>query len=131
MNVVRAFIAIFVLALAHSAALGFEIGETVVVVHDADLKVETRQVATVSAGLRLKVSAINGKWLWVSNGRPGWIDSRHVASLLATNAWSKKQPLELDRKKIEGQWEGKHFDLEFGLKDTKPPFVVLQFEKGA
>jgi tetratricopeptide (TPR) repeat protein len=31
-------------------------------------------------GLSLKVNAINGKWLWVDNGIPGWVDSRNVTS---------------------------------------------------
>lgn len=24
---------------------------------------------------------MNGKWLWLSNGKPGWLDSRHVIPL--------------------------------------------------
>jgi tetratricopeptide (TPR) repeat protein len=32
-------------------------------------------------GLVLKVSVVNDKWLWVSQGKPGWIDSADVVPL--------------------------------------------------
>jgi tetratricopeptide (TPR) repeat protein len=59
----------------------YQPGDRVVVVRDADLRVPAGAVDHVWPGLVLKVSVINDKWLWVSQGKPGWIDSADVVQL--------------------------------------------------
>src|SRR5581483_3107143 len=56
-------------------------GDRVVVVRDAELRVPSGVVDRVWPGLVLKVSVVNDKWLWVSQGKPGWIDSADVVPL--------------------------------------------------
>jgi tetratricopeptide (TPR) repeat protein len=59
----------------------FRPGDRVVVVRDAELRVPAGVVDQVWPGLVLKVSVVNDKWLWVSQGKPGWIDSAAVVPL--------------------------------------------------
>ncbi len=50
----------------------------------ADQKLQTpknKEVDNVWPGLVLSVTAVNGDWLWVSNGKPGWLNRRHVIPL--------------------------------------------------
>lgn len=63
------------------ASLGFavEVGDKVRVIRDAEIKVDNNVVGTVSAGLELKIEAINGDWVWVNPGKPGWLELRYVA----------------------------------------------------
>ncbi|MBW8883510.1 MAG: tetratricopeptide repeat protein [Planctomycetia bacterium] len=56
-------------------------GDRVVVIRDAELRVPAGVVDQVWPGLVLKVSVVNDKWLWVSLGKPGWIDSADVLPL--------------------------------------------------
>src|SRR5438093_10098928 len=56
-------------------------GDRVVVIRDAELRVPAGVVDQVWPGLVLKVSVVNDKWLWVSHGKPGWIDSADVVPL--------------------------------------------------
>src|SRR5262245_43191464 len=56
-------------------------GDRVVVIRDAELRLPAGAVDEVWPGLVLKVSVVNDKWLWVSNGKPGWIDSADVVPL--------------------------------------------------
>jgi tetratricopeptide (TPR) repeat protein len=70
------------LATIGATALGFEIGETVVVVGETELKVETRGTTRVRPGIGLRIAGIQGNWLWASfNGHSGWIESRYVVSM--------------------------------------------------
>ena len=66
-------------------ALAYEVGDTVVVVDDVTLKVRRNnrvQVTdTVFPGVTVRVRAVNGRWLWVSNGVPGWIKQTDVIPL--------------------------------------------------
>jgi tetratricopeptide (TPR) repeat protein len=59
----------------------YRAGDRVVVVRDAELRVPEGVVDHVWPGLVLKVSVVNDKWLWVSQGKPGWIDSADVVPL--------------------------------------------------
>ncbi len=59
----------------------YRAGDRVVVVRDAELRVPEGVVDHVWPGLVLKVSVVNDKWLWVSQGKPGWIDSGDVVPL--------------------------------------------------
>ena len=56
----------------------FEIGSTVIVVNRTELKVGEMVTDTVTPGLALTVLEVNGDWLYVSNGHPGWIERRNV-----------------------------------------------------
>ena len=82
-SAIRGGRAVLVLALVgHTpAALAYLPGDDVVVIADAHLTVQTKQVDNVWPGLVLKVGAVNGKWLWLSHGKPGWLDQRHVIPL--------------------------------------------------
>src|SRR5205823_2904181 len=56
-------------------------GDEVVVIHEAELRVPAGRTDNVWPGLVLKVTVVNEKWLWVSNGKPGWLYSDHVVPL--------------------------------------------------
>src|SRR5438094_2557266 len=64
-----------------SSALKYRPGDRVVAVREAELRVPEGVVDRVWPGLVLKVSVVNDKWLWVSHGKPGWIDSADVVPL--------------------------------------------------
>ena len=68
-----------------SAAFGYEVGDTVVVVEDVTLKVRRNNrveiTDTVFPGVTVRVRAVNGRWLWISNGVPGWIKKTDVIPL--------------------------------------------------
>ena len=63
----------------------FKVGDLVVAVEDVDLKVrrDNRIEITdrVFPGVTMRVRAVNGRWLWVSNGMPGWIKYTNVIPL--------------------------------------------------
>jgi tetratricopeptide (TPR) repeat protein len=59
----------------------YQPGDRVVAIRTAELKVPAGVVDEVWPGLVLKVGVINDKWLWVSNGKPGWIDQNDVVPL--------------------------------------------------
>src|SRR6478609_5183380 len=65
-------------ATAQEAGSAYRPGDRVVVIRDAELRIPAGVVDQVWPGLVLKVSVVNGKWLWVSQGKPGWIDSADV-----------------------------------------------------
>src|SRR5579863_9694928 len=62
------------------AAADYQVGDTVVVIHDTSIKVRHKTVQEVRRGLGLKVQEIRGAWLWVANEAAGWINRRDVAS---------------------------------------------------
>src|SRR3954468_5770049 len=71
-----------IIALARDPALPkYQAGDRVVVIRDAELKVPAGVVDEVWPGLVLKIGVVNDKWLWVSNGKPGWIDQNDVVPL--------------------------------------------------
>jgi len=58
-----------------------KVGDTVIVIQDCDFKCGKAVLDEAFPGLPLRVNAIYGKWLWVSNGIPGWIDREHTTSI--------------------------------------------------
>jgi tetratricopeptide (TPR) repeat protein len=72
---------VLVVSLASGQTPAFHAGDRVVVIRDAELRVPTGVVDEVWPGLVLKVSVVNDKWLWVSRGKPGWLDSAAVVPL--------------------------------------------------
>ena len=64
------------------AAIGYEVGDVVTAVRDATLRVrdqgKVREVDVVFPGATMRVGKVNGSWLWVSNGLPGWLDESAV-----------------------------------------------------
>src|SRR4029077_6432742 len=58
----------------------YKIGDTVVVIHDTQIKVGAKPVQELPRGVGLKVQAVQGDWLWVSNEAAGWINRRDVAT---------------------------------------------------
>lgn len=76
-----AFVPLFLgIGLLPAIAFAQNVGDTVVVIRHCDIKTGDVVVDKAFPGLSLKVNAINGKWLWVENGIPGWIDSGNTAS---------------------------------------------------
>ena len=60
----------------------YKLGDEVVVIADVKLRAEANGKGDrVWLGLVLRVAGIDGKWLRVSNGHPGWLDRRHVIPL--------------------------------------------------
>src|SRR5262249_49326476 len=66
---------------AQDAPQRYQPGDRIVVIREAELKIPTGPVDQVWPGLVLKIGVVNDKWLWVSNGKPGWIDSADVFPL--------------------------------------------------
>src|SRR3954470_9442578 len=84
MNRAQWTIAAFILPLCGglaSAAAQYKPGARVVVIRDAELRLPTGVVDEVWPGLVLKIGAVNDKWVWVSNGKPGWLDSNDAVPL--------------------------------------------------
>jgi tetratricopeptide (TPR) repeat protein len=67
--------------VAQNHETSYQPGDQVVVIDDANLRVPGAKVDDVWPGLVLKVTVVSGKWLWVSHGKPGWLDSAHVVPL--------------------------------------------------
>ncbi|HET6326860.1 MAG TPA: tetratricopeptide repeat protein [Planctomycetaceae bacterium] len=57
-----------------------EVGDTVIVARDAELKIGDDVLSTIPAGQGLKVLNVDGDWLWVSRGAMGWINKQFVTS---------------------------------------------------
>lgn len=74
------FIATSSILLWAGSACAQNVGDTVIVIRHCEIKTGDAVVDKAFPGLSLKVNAVNGKWLWVSNGIPGWIDSGNTAS---------------------------------------------------
>jgi tetratricopeptide (TPR) repeat protein len=73
---------LFVLALFSAPFAGaVEVGERVAVIRDTKLTLEGEVVDSVSPGQVLTVLAQQNNRIWVSRGRPGWIDAAAVQSL--------------------------------------------------
>ena len=79
-----------VLLLAAVAAWGqdaptYEVGDLVVAVTDAKLRIRREgkvvEADEVFPGVTMRVGAVKGRWLWVSNGVPGWIENKNVIPL--------------------------------------------------
>ncbi len=75
-----AILAVSFVLVGAASAFAQAVGETVVVIRRCEIKTGDVVVDRAFPGLSLKVNAINGKWLWVNNGIPGWIDSGNVTS---------------------------------------------------
>src|SRR5580765_5215131 len=89
MNLLRVvLVSLAVCAVARPLRAEYQVGDTVVVVHDAKIKVQDKVVQEVRRGVGLKVQAVEGDWLWVSNQGAGWL---HVRDL----AWLNKQEIDI------------------------------------
>jgi tetratricopeptide (TPR) repeat protein len=70
---------------SEQSAGDYKVGDLVVAVRDASLRVrrEGRIETTdnVFPGVTMRIGSMQGRWLWVSNGIPGWIDRRDVIPL--------------------------------------------------
>jgi tetratricopeptide (TPR) repeat protein len=71
------------ISIANAQSPTFHAGDRVVVIRDAELRIPTGVVDEVWPGLVLKVSVVNDKWLWLSRGKPGWLDAAAVVPLNA------------------------------------------------
>ena len=57
-------------------------GDKVVVIENGNLTISGNKVVdTVWPGLVLTVGDTNGEWIWLSNGKPGWLQSKSVIPL--------------------------------------------------
>ena len=74
----RLCLALTLLLACLSAAAGYEVGDMVVVIHDADVKVDYRIVDKVTAGTTLKIEAVEDDRVQVNDGSPGWINANDV-----------------------------------------------------
>jgi tetratricopeptide (TPR) repeat protein len=59
----------------------YQPGDRVVVIRDSQLKIPAGTVDEAWPGLVMKIGVVNDRWLWVSNGKPGWIDQNDVVPL--------------------------------------------------
>ena len=76
---------LFCLFAATAAGNEFQVGDLVVAVDDVDLKVRRNGRVEITdrvfPGVTMRVRSVNGNWLWVSNGVPGWIKYTNVITL--------------------------------------------------
>ncbi|MCC9604792.1 tetratricopeptide repeat protein [Blastopirellula sp. JC732] len=75
------FVSLLLAALFSSLAIAHEykVGDRVMVIADAKLAAAGRgETDEVFLGLFLDVNAVNNKWLWVGQGKPGWLDKKNV-----------------------------------------------------
>ncbi len=73
---------LILLLTATASAQTYKPGDKVVVVDQVNLVVSGSEVVDeVFPGLVLRVGAVKDKWLWLSNGKPGWLDQKHVVPL--------------------------------------------------
>src|SRR5205085_820127 len=71
-----------ILLVSPLVASAYEVGERVVVIRDADLKVENKAVARVKPWTQFEIARKNGDWLWgKKDGWLGWIESRNVVAI--------------------------------------------------
>ncbi len=72
-------------AAAEEAGPAYKVGDLVVAINDAQLRVrrdgKIEQSDLVFPGVTMRVGAASGRWLWVSNGVPGWINRDDVIPL--------------------------------------------------
>src|SRR5579872_3398101 len=81
MNLSRIIVLLPIVGCVCSHAFAeYKTGDTVVVVRDTKIRVGDKVMQEVSRGVGLKVQAIDGDWLWVSNQAAGWIKNHDVAS---------------------------------------------------
>lgn len=60
----------------------YSTGDRIVLIQDSQLVINGETVVdNMNAGWSTTVNDVNGDWLWVSNGTPGWIDSANVIPL--------------------------------------------------
>lgn len=73
---------VLTILLAYSSiAFAQKVGDTVIVIRQCDIKSGNVVSDTVTAGMEFTVQKVNGKWLWVSRGHAGWIDSANTIPL--------------------------------------------------
>jgi Flp pilus assembly protein TadD len=67
------------------APVEYKLGDLVVAVRDSTLRVRrdgrVQVTDNVFPGVTMRIGAMQGRWLWVSNGIPGWIDRQEVIPL--------------------------------------------------
>lgn len=80
-RILLASVVLLLTLVTPAAAQQYKPGDKVVCIADAEIRLPAGKVDDVWSGLVLTVSHTNGKFLWVSNGRPGWLDSRYVIPL--------------------------------------------------
>lgn len=101
MNLLRIVIlSLAVCAVTQPLLAEYQVGDTVVVVRDAKIRVQDKVVQEVRRGVGLKVHAVEGDWLWVSNQAAGWLNVRDVATppeaIASFSEQIKKNPRDTD-----------------------------------
>ncbi|MCC9604793.1 tetratricopeptide repeat protein [Blastopirellula sp. JC732] len=106
------------LAIAHE----YKVGDRVMVIASAKLKAAGRgETDEVFLGLFLDVQAVNDKWLWVSNGNPGWLDKKYVipdddAFDYLTTRYSQEKSNEKVMQALAFLWEERQeYDIAISL----------------
>lgn len=85
MRTATAFFAI--VAAASQVLADYKPGDIVVVVKETELKVNNKTAGTVRPGFSLAVQKLQGDWLWVSDGIPGWLKTSSVVPLDEATAY--------------------------------------------
>ena len=87
MNCARFSVAWLAYGFALLPAFAVEVGDIVVVRESTTLVRDSKSVDIVGPGQLFTVLNINGKHLWVSRGRPGWIADSNVIKLDAAEGY--------------------------------------------
>jgi tetratricopeptide (TPR) repeat protein len=64
-------------SLAHGESTA-KVGDVVIALRNSSLNVDGKAVQTVRRGTILSVESVNGPWLWVTQGKSGWIQAGDV-----------------------------------------------------
>jgi tetratricopeptide (TPR) repeat protein len=101
MNLLKIFpLVVVVFAFCRPALAEYQVGDTVVVIQESKIQVGDKVIQEVPRGVGLKVHAIQGEWLWVSNESTGWIKAANVATpsraIEAFTEQIKKDPHDAD-----------------------------------
>ncbi len=58
--------------------LSIKAGDVAIVLRQSPLRIDNNNIQTVRRGTILVVESVDGQWLWVTQGKSGWIQRRNV-----------------------------------------------------
>ena len=72
---------LFLIGLIPNLAFAFDAGDVVVAIRDLDIAFNNNERDQIGTGQVLRVLSIKGDRIWVSRGRPGWVDAKDLIAI--------------------------------------------------
>lgn len=121
---VRRFHSIATLMFCCTRVMAFEVGETVVAIHEAKVHRDNVIVDDVWLGQNLRIEAIDDERFWVNSDHPGWVSRADVEQL--DRAWQLFTDL-LQKDPKDSRYYNARGNTGFQIRqrDRKPIFVGL------